>query len=44
MRDALAGAWHIAFPPQALCYFCPRWSDEDLEFSACMGFASWTKQ
>jgi hypothetical protein len=44
MRDTLAAASRIAFPPQALCYVCSRWSDEDLEFSACMGFAGWTKQ
>jgi hypothetical protein len=36
MRGALAAASHIVFPPQALCYVCSRWPDEDLEFSACM--------
>jgi hypothetical protein len=33
MRDTLATVSRIAFPPQALCYGCPRRPDEDFDFS-----------
>jgi hypothetical protein len=39
MRDTLAAASDIAFPPKALCYVCSRLPDEYLEFSACVGSA-----